>query len=398
MLHLGRANTPRRSRCGLTLHRYSIGFTLVELLVVIAIIGILVGLLLPAVQSARESARRTQCANQLKQLALGCQTYESARGFFPAFAAIDKALDLGSSHGSYEIFIEEITRRNKGDRGHSWIVEILPEIEQQAVADQYDYDYSLYYNVRDLGFQVPDLPGLYCPSRRGGVETAEHLNMLATYKGADQSMDQLNALGIPVGGTDYGAAVGTGNCFDNLGSKALFLGYICIGVTGGASGVLTPLRPGQGAKVSQVTDGTSNTIMLGELQRLWAQDGDPRFPGGGRAGVPSARSIDGWMLGGIATSFDTQSNAYFPSIGENRYLSGGVNSWFFEHPGSEHPNGAQFALADSSVRFVSENIDPIIVMAITTRATGEIASFEQAHNDGVWRLLDAELGGWGGRR
>lgn len=382
-----------------TKHNKHRAFTLVELLVVIAIIGILVALLLPAVQSARESARRTQCANQLRQLALACQTYESARGYFPAFAAIDKALEPDSRHGGYSVVWEEIMRRNKGDRGHSWIVEVLEHFEQQAIADQYDRDYSLLYNVVDLGFQVPDIPDLYCPSRRDGVQSAEHLNMLATYQGPGQSGNQMTrAINAPVGGTDYGAALGVGNCFDNLGFKSLFLGYVCVGKNGGASGVLTPLSPGQGAKVAQVTDGTSNTIMLGELQRIWAADGDPRFPGGGRAGLPSARSLDGWMLGGIATSFDTQSNAYFQSIGENRYLSGGVNSWFFEHPGSEHTSGAQFALADSSVRFVSENIDPLIIMALTTKAGGEVASFDQHASTGLWQELNALLGGVTGGR
>ena len=373
------------------------GFTLVELLVVIAIIGVLVALLLPAVQSARESARRIQCANQLRQLALACVSFESTKRHLPPLAAISEGADPTSRHGGYNVVNEEILRVNPGDRGHSWIVEILAEFEQQVIADSYDKNFSLFYNVTRNNFQPPDIPELYCPSRRSGIESGDDLNMLATAQGPDQSPSPLTALDIRTGGTDYGAAMGAGNCYDNLGFKSLFLGYICVGTTGGGGAPMMPNSSGEAAELAEVTDGTSKTILLGELQRIWAAEGDPRFPGSGRNGVPSARSVDGWMLGGIATSFDTQSNALVPSIGENRYLAGGVNSWFFEHPGSEHPGGAQFAFTDGSVHYVSENIDPLVIMALTTKAGGEVASLESG-NEGLSDALNALFGGAVGGR
>lgn len=373
-------------------------FTLVELLVVIAIIGILIALLLPAVQAARESARRAQCINQLRQLALACQNHESVNGHYPPVAAINRGMNPNTSHSGYNIVNEEILRPVEGFRGHSWIVEILPQFEQQAIADAYDYDYSLLYNVTNNNFQIPDIPELYCPSRRGGIETAEHLNMLGTFQGPGQSASALTAINMPKGGTDYGAAMGAGNCYDNLGFKSVFLGYICVGTNGGGSGPMTPQGSGKGATVGQVTDGTSHTILLGELQRIWAADNDPRFPATGRAGVSSARSLDGWMLGGIATSFDTQSNSLVPSVGENRWLAGGVNTWFFEHPGSEHPGGAQFATADGSAHFISENIDPLLIMALTTKGGDEVASLDEG-GGGLAQELNGLFGGAvGGRR
>ncbi len=357
------------------------GFTLVELLVVIAIIGVLVALLLPAVQSARESARRIQCANQLRQLALACLNYESSQQVLPPVAAMRTGPRTESSHGGYSIVWEEIVRVNvEGVRGHSWIMEILPFIEQQALADRYDKNYSPLHNITRNGFEVADILTLYCPSRRRGIETTEQQYMLLSAPGPSGVRNQMTGLGITVGGTDYGAVIGAGNCFDNLGVKSWFLGYICLGVNGEAAGPMMPSDPsGKGPELQVVTDGTSQTVMLGELQRLWADENDPRFPGGGRDGYPSARSVDGWLFGGAATTFDSQINTQITNIGENRFLTGGVNSWFFEHAGSEHPGGAQLAMVDGSVNWFSENADPLVHMARTTRAGNELEAENLAY-------------------
>ena len=349
------------------------GFTLVELLVVIAIIGVLVAMLLPAVQAARESARRIQCANQLRQLSLACMNYESARGNLPPFAAIAGNFRLNGKTPGYNVRNEMMKLDQEGKRGHSWIVEILPQIEQHAMADQYDYKYSPLHNIVRNNFEVTDIPSLYCPSRRRSVETPEQEFMLLTVRGPGQSSDDLTNLDIRVGGTDYGAAIGAGNCMANS-KKNLLVGYACVGATGAAASPLTALKSSEGAKLRQITDGTSHTLMLGELQRIWAEEGDRRFSAGGNGdtGYPAGRSADGWMFGGAPTIFDTSVTTVIDAIGDVWDTAGGLNSWFFEHAGSEHPGGAQMALADASVSFVSENADPLVLMAQTTRAGGEL--------------------------
>ena len=112
-------------RHGQNLGYRRLGFTLVELLVVIAIIGVLVALLLPAVQAARESARRTQCVNNLKQIGLACQNFESSTGAFPsAGGSVAEFQDAASQAGPLY-----------GYEYASWMFQVLPYIEQQGLYD-----------------------------------------------------------------------------------------------------------------------------------------------------------------------------------------------------------------------------------------------------------------------
>lgn len=130
------------------------GFTLVELLVVIAIIGVLIALLLPAVQQARESARRAQCVSNIRQIALATQNYESNTKMLPKSAITD--LEDAEGDQSYQLFNPESGKQ------FSWVVLLLPYMEQQALHDAFDMSKTVF--EQDNNPQAEFIASLSCPS------------------------------------------------------------------------------------------------------------------------------------------------------------------------------------------------------------------------------------------
>jgi prepilin-type N-terminal cleavage/methylation domain-containing protein/prepilin-type processing-associated H-X9-DG protein len=230
------------------------GFTLVELLVVIAIIGVLIGLLLPAVQAAREAARRTQCTNNLKQLGLALLNYEGAHQVFPPLFLYGRTRD-GSSYG--DDFLTNAC----------WM--LLPYMEQENLKNLYDPNIVWYNNSPAVA--VHSIPSFLCPSN-GGKEPVI---------GADTPAGKYfrDALDLPIWPASSGQPYGLG-----------LIDYaFCKGVTDtwcqqpDATGVALGIEAGiparekgmfnvnQATQIASVTDGTSNTIMMGEAAQ------GPRF-------------------------------------------------------------------------------------------------------------------------
>ena len=141
------------------------------------------------------------------------------------------------------------------------------------------------------------------------------------------------------GGTDYGGCLGAGNGWVNDTKEHRFTKTPTVAEQWFNPRMIGIFSPNSATGFMAIRDGTSNTIMIGELQRL---DGS----------VPQRTSQDGWALGGVATLFTTAM-----SETGGTYQTGGLNNLFFESPGSDHPGGAHFGLADGAVRFFSENID-----------------------------------------
>lgn len=325
------------------------GFTLVELLVTIAIIGLLLAMLLPAVQSARESARRVHCANNLKQISLGCLAYEASQGHLPAAT---KTTDRKPGcQGCYDPWNE--ARRTgvvAGDNLHgtSWLVEILPHLDQTPLFTAWNRETNVLGNAT---VAQTDVPLFYCPTRRHGIRTGrdDHKSLPSdTWRG---------------GGTDYGGCMGRVDGFlNNAGNNSDWSGrhrycehndpadpglpasWSIQGLPNGHPTVDGLFRTVHPRRIAAVRDGSSHTILLGELQRL--------RPNGlsGAANTDNRTSFDGWAVGGASTLFVTATD---PARGN----PGGLNNGFFESPGSEHAGGAGFGMADGSVHFVTEFID-----------------------------------------
>lgn len=302
------------------------GFTLIELLVVIAIIAILVALLLPAVQQAREAARRTQCKNHLKQIAVALHNYHDAhRAFPPAVITIDPTASvvicsLTIGYGASDSWTE--AQSGAGAHGTSWMLQILPYIEQENLYNEWDFSLSPSGN-RSVG--ETDLAVFYCPSRRN-----------------DARSDAIMFQGWLRGGTDYGGCLGACNGFHDCGTHEFWRVATGNRPEADCKGMF---RVNSATRMRDVTDGTSNTAMIGELQRL-------------NVNSTSNFSQDGWAIGGVATVYSTCSNT---CQNGNRI---GPNNGFFEEPGSQHVGGCHVGMADGAIRFVTDQIDKEIFKAL----------------------------------
>lgn len=335
-------------------------FTLVELLVVIAIIGVLIALLLPAVQQAREAARRMSCSNNMKQMGLAIHNYhDTYRGFPP-------------------IAIGETYNASGWARQASWMARILPFIEQKAAYDMCNVPDSTYDNM-NAGWAAPSrgwqalaqtrVEGYWCPSsplkRTASFPTSSSTQGL----GAPGSID----IQIP----DYaanGGSVYRGGTTSTLSDKQAWGwgGYVA---DNGALGIIFrkdvgPAFPGTQTKFASLSDGSSNTIMVGEQSDFLDKTKDAR------AGLVNG----GFWSGGTGTDSNSLNNytaTLYPINAVNVAWMGtapdwGLDTYVFNNTAfrSAHPGGAQFTLADGSSRFITETINFATYTALMDRADG----------------------------
>ena len=326
------------------------GFTLVELLVVIAIIGILIGLLLPAINAAREAGRRSACMNNAKQISLAVCNYVSNLGYMPPGANLNsRAFSFQNSYDPWA----EAGDTQRGMSGASWMLYIMPYMEHKEIYDRWNFAGSVSQNAQ---YAQRDIKEFYCPSRRANVRPGDVEIMYNQWTS---------------GGTDYGGCMGQVNGWDNgvnsSNSHSFCAGkYICY--VGGQTP--TPQQagvfyPNSKTLLTQIIDGTSHTIMIGELQRLHNPGSVPSGQDAEYYG-PSLTSNDGWALAGVSTLFDCNQAGGGGDLGQ----PGGFNNNFFEGAGSMHPSGAVFAYVDGSVHFFNENINSQAYACLGSMADG----------------------------
>lgn len=318
-------------------------FTLIELLVVIAIIAILVALLLPAVQQAREAARRSSCKNNLKQIGLALANYHDTHSRFP----------MGETGAGIS--------RPGGGRwlGPNWRVSILPQMEQSVVFQKLDFGQSLSAcrpglrgaNTLLNGFQMDTFK---CPSSTAPVN-GSNIAPSPTNNNTNNTM-LIDYVGMS-GATPQGGFPATGACSGQTGYGGIYCNNGILAVN-------------DSFQVRDVTDGTSNTIIVSEQSGMIGGTRDIRsnYYGGwcGHTDSRKAPQMNGSPWGSGTTSVRYQINSRTAPTGANSTWDANtiLNSF--------HTGGIQVALADGSARFISENINMLTLKRLCSKNDGQV--------------------------
>ncbi len=358
------------------------GFTLVELLVVIAIIAILVLLLLPAVNAAREAARRNGCINNARQIALAILNHESATRRFPVADDGNDGNPIANQR-IYSSFVDNDTsstslgrtgpgqaNNTSGQGGYSWIVKVLPYMEEQAIFD----------NLRKSSNRFQELPFSTLNVIQGS-NPAVHLAsqeigplICASYAGAEQSSSDVYQ-GIEAGITNYAATVGSH--FNSQNNNRLEEDGAM------ASGAKTR---GKGKTIGGLSDGVSKTAVVAETKeesfQAWI-DGQSTWVVATWIESPTFRDVNVNQQGipvypNAVSALNKGPNAtvqtgvpeiyYYANFGQGGSYDG-ARAW---GPSSEHAGGVvTHTFGDGHTSAISDSVDPNVIISIYTAAGGE---------------------------
>lgn len=312
-------------------------FTLIELLVVIAIIAVLIGLLVPAVQKVREAANRMTCTNNLKQWGIAMHSFHDANGRFPAGT---------SSTG---------TTGTGGAWGYSWLVPLLPYVEQDSLFKRMNLNLSIWNDgTNSAALNNVNFKTLHCPSSPLPETTTNNLN--APYTAANTGYVGIAGSAAEATSTTWASGNGI------VGSKGV-------------------LFPNSSVRFADITDGTTNVIIVGE-QNNWITDAantknDWRGSqphsfamGFNRGGKPSGGGDPGDLRAFNTTTIRYQVNAprmaNQPGVSFNYGNNIPINS--------AHTGGANMLIGDASVKFMRDSITLITLQNLAQRDDGIVIS------------------------
>ena len=332
------------------------GFTLVELLVVIAIIGILVGLLLPAVQQVREAARRTQCTNNIRQVALASINYESAHMHFPDGIHVPETLGLAATA----------------------FVRILPFMEQRNIDDLYNIELRSQDNIAAC---MNEIPSYICPSDDAAGRICVTTSSTQLYSRSN-----------------YVVCFGSNTMMENQGGERVWREHDGSNVDFTTDGVFSC---DSDTTFGSISDGSSNVVIISEV--LSGKDDDGTTAGDPNCGstfcvdvrgvwshflsgsswyshfnTPNSSAADAGAVGGAGRSWQVfNENPFMPVIPVDDSNGTGPYDEYHAAARSSHPGGVVVAYGDGHVDFVSDSVTSQVWRNLGARDDGNVVSLDQ---------------------